>query len=66
MTAAAGGAELVNTRTPSDVFGSASTSASGAWMKKPLVLRPVTIPRVVTLLPTTGDGPRAPGCRGSA
>ncbi len=33
---------------PSEVFGLASYSASGAWMKKPLLLRAVTMPWVVT------------------
>src|SRR5262245_55821066 len=57
--AAAGGAALVKTKTPSDVAGSASTVASGSWMKNPLLRTPVTMPRVVTLEPTTGD--EAPG-----
>lgn len=63
--AAAGGAELVKTKMPSEVSGSASTVASGSCMKKPLLLRPVTMPRVVTLLPTIGELAPAPGCRGS-
>jgi hypothetical protein len=29
-------------------LGSASTAASGSWMKKPLLLTPVTMPLVVT------------------
>ena len=46
--ASAGGALLVNTNTPSDVAGSPSSSPSGVWMKKPLFLRPVTMPVVAT------------------
>jgi len=57
--AAAGGAPPVKTRIPSEVAGSASTVASGSWMKNPLLRTPVTTPRVVTELPTIGD--EAPG-----
>src|SRR5687768_13039977 len=46
--ASAGGALDVNTKIPSDVFGSPSPVASGSWMKKPLLLTPVTTPRVTT------------------
>src|SRR5262245_853027 len=47
--AAAGGGVLVNTKIASDVFSSVSASASGDWMKKPLLKRrAVTMPRVVT------------------
>src|SRR4051794_5557107 len=52
MAAAAGGAEEVKTKTPSDVLGSASTFASGVWRKKPLLRRAVTMPVVVTDCPT--------------
>ena len=37
MAAAAGGADEVKTKIPSDVLGSASTVASGSWIKKPLL-----------------------------
>lgn len=53
--AAAGSALDVKTRIPSDVFGSASASASGVWMKKPLLLTPVTMPLMVTACPLKGD-----------
>jgi hypothetical protein len=46
-------------RMPSEVAGSASTEASGSWMKKPLVLTPVTMPRVVTE-PESGEEPPGP------
>src|SRR6266480_3038927 len=54
-TAAAGGALEVKTKMPSDVFGSPSTVPSGSCRKKPLLLRPVTIPLVVTALPANGE-----------
>ena len=55
-TAAPAGSVLpVKTKIPSDVLGSASALASGVWMKKPLLLTPVTIPVVVTVCPTTGE-----------
>src|SRR5437867_1094169 len=47
IAAAIGGALDVKTKTPSDVFGSSSYSAAGAWRKKPLPLTAVTIPVVV-------------------
>lgn len=53
--AAAGGAEDVNTKTPSEVFGSASASTSGVWRKKPFDLAPVTMPDVDTTEPARGD-----------
>src|SRR5215471_10777036 len=53
--AAAGGALDVNTKIPSEVFGSASALTSGVCKKNPLVLTPVTIPLVVTALPANGD-----------
>ena len=55
FTAPAGSGLPVKTKIPSDVLGSASALASGAWMKNPLLLTPVTIPVVVTVCPTTGD-----------
>ena len=59
-TAGGGGADEVNTKMPSDVSGSRSASASGAWMKKPLNFTPVTIPSVVTVFPRSGDVVPAP------
>ena len=44
----ADGALPVKTNRPSDVAGSPSSSPSGVWMKKPLFLRPVTMPLVAT------------------
>src|SRR5262245_31958181 len=44
--AAAGGGADVKTKMPSEVAGSASTSASLACTKKPFAVRPVTMPRV--------------------
>src|SRR5687768_10699259 len=43
------------TKMPSEVFGSASTVASGSCMKKPFDLRPVTTPEVVTPCPLKGE-----------
>ena len=60
LAAAAGGALLVKTNTPSELLGSRSISASAAWMKNPLDLMPVTMPRVVTTVPT-GSGEVRPG-----
>ena len=54
-TAPAGGALDVKTKTPSDVFGSASSKPILLWMKKPLLLTPVTTPIVATSSPTWGD-----------
>ena len=45
----------VNTKMPSEVSGSASMLASGSWMKKPLLFSPVTMPRVTTMLPFSGE-----------
>ena len=48
----------VKTKTPSDVFASASTVASGYWMKKPPEvpdLMPVTMPDVMMLWPAKGE-----------
>src|SRR5690606_15012149 len=42
-TTSADGAALVNTNTPSEVSGFASASASGIWMKKPLLRTAVTM-----------------------
>ena len=58
--AAAGGAEKVNTKTPSEVAGSASTVASGSCTKKPFDFTPVTTPRVETELPTRGEAAPLP------
>ncbi len=55
ITAAAGGAVEVKTKTPSEVFGSASAFASGVCKKKPLLLSPVTMPLVVTTCPVKGE-----------
>ena len=50
------GAVLVNTKTPSDVFGSASTFASSTCRKKPLLnFFAVTTPCTSTRWPTTGE-----------
>ncbi len=54
------GVLLVKTNTPSDVAGSASASASGAWMKNPLNFTPVTTPRVATNWPASGEEVPAP------
>src|SRR5438874_11383609 len=56
------GVEEVNTARPSEVVGSPSSSAlpSGVWMKKVLLVRPVTMPAVVTVCPTSGDVVPAP------
>jgi hypothetical protein len=61
------GTEEVKTKTPCEVFGSASASASGVWRKKPLAaplaasaLSSVTMPVVVTAAPTTGETPPVP------
>src|SRR6266508_1103300 len=43
-----GGADEVKTKTPSDVLGSASSKPGFVWMKKPLLLTPVTSPVVST------------------
>src|SRR5947209_4662375 len=54
-TTTAGGADEVNTNTPSEVAGSPSPGG-GIWMKKPLDFRPVTMPLVVTpVAPASGD-----------
>ena len=58
--AAAGGALDVKTNTPSDVAGLASWLASSSCRKKPFAVTPVTMPRVVTTLPTIGDDPPGP------
>ena len=58
--AAAGGALLVNTKIPSEVAGSVSACASGVCRKKPLVLRAVTTPVVVTNCPSYGERASAP------
>jgi hypothetical protein len=50
-----GGGPTVKTKMPSDVAGSASTVASGSWMKNPSAFMLVTTPRVVTTAPTIGD-----------
>jgi len=54
IAAALGGALEVNTNTPSDVAGLLSPGA-GDCRKNPLVRRPVTMPRVVTVRPATGE-----------
>jgi hypothetical protein len=55
IAAAAGGADEVKTKTPSDVFGSESAFASAVWRKKPLLRNAVTMPVVVTDCPTNGE-----------
>src|ERR1700739_2596122 len=45
-TAGATGRLEVKTKTPSEVFGSASTALSGFWMKKPFETTAVTMPVV--------------------
>ena len=61
IAAAAGGAVLVKTKMPSEVAGSASTSASAVCRKKPLLnFSAVTMPSVVTLAPLSGDPRPAP------
>src|ERR1051325_2065627 len=55
IAAVAGGALEVKTKIPSDVSGSASTSASGVWRKNPSLTSPVTMPVVVTAWPTIGE-----------
>src|SRR5687767_7237667 len=52
---ATSGAPEVNTKIPSDVFGSASTVASGSCMKNPFDLRAVTTPELITPCPANGD-----------
>ena len=62
-TATLPGAPEVNTKTPSDVFGSPSFSplSSGVWMKNPLLRTPVTmLTGVVTTSPTKGETPPEP------
>lgn len=64
---AALGAELVKTKTPSLVAGSAS--GVGSWYQKPLdepyVRTPVTMPGTsVTFVPARGRSGWCPGCRG--
>src|SRR6187551_111508 len=54
-TAAGGSVDPVKTTMPSDVWGSASASASGVCRKKPFDLSAVTTPRVDTVAPTNGD-----------
>src|SRR3546814_12721300 len=46
---------VVNTNTPSEVSGSASSSLAAACTKKPLNLRKVTMPSIATTSPTTGE-----------
>ena len=57
--AAAGGAEEVNTNTPSEVIGSPSPGAA-IWMKKPFDFTPVTMPLVVTMLRASGEASALP------
>ena len=45
---------------PSDVCGSVSASASGVCRKKPFDLSAVTMPRVDTVAPTSGEVAPAP------
>ena len=52
---AGGGAEFVKTNTPSEVLGRRRSRVSASWMKKPLVLTPVTMPAVVTDWPANGE-----------
>jgi hypothetical protein len=40
---------------PSEVFGSPSSKPTLLWMKKPLVLTPVTTPIVVRNVPFNGE-----------
>src|SRR5436190_13398714 len=54
-TATEGGALEVKTKIPSEVLGSESAAASGACMKNPLLLTPVTIPVVETSAATNGE-----------
>ncbi len=54
--AEAGGAVEVKTKMPCEVFGSASTFASGVCRKKPLLnFSAVTMPSVVTVAPISGE-----------
>ena len=60
IAAPAGGVPPVKTKIPSEVAGSVSASASGVCMKKPLVLRAVTMPWVVTNCPSYAERSSAP------